>query len=40
MFFKTFSVLTALAATVSAHGYVEKVTVGGVTYTGYLVSIS
>lgn len=32
----TFSVLTALAATVSAHGYVDRVTAGGVAYTGYL----
>ena len=37
MLFKSISLLSALAATVSAHGYVEKVTAGGIAYTGYLV---
>jgi hypothetical protein len=38
MFFQTLPVLAALVATVSAHGYVDNVTLGGVTYTGYQVS--
>jgi predicted carbohydrate-binding protein with CBM5 and CBM33 domain len=33
------SLLAALATTVSGHGYVELVTAGGVSYTGYLVSL-
>ncbi|KAK0108734.1 Esterase/lipase/thioesterase, variant 2 [Cadophora gregata f. sp. sojae] len=35
MSFATFSILAALAATVSAHGYVNNASIGGVSYTGY-----
>jgi len=38
MFLQAISILSALAATASAHGYVETVTAGGVVYTGMLVS--
>ena len=37
MLFQAVTILTALAATASAHGYVETVTAGGVTYIGSLV---
>ncbi len=33
MSFATFSILAALAATVSAHGYVNNASIGGVSYT-------
>ncbi|KAF4626451.1 hypothetical protein G7Y89_g11707 [Cudoniella acicularis] len=35
MHFQIFSILSALAAAVSAHGYVDNVTVGGKFYDGY-----
>lgn len=33
MSFATFSIIAALAATVSAHGYVNNASIGGVDYT-------
>ncbi|RDW85224.1 hypothetical protein BP6252_02814 [Coleophoma cylindrospora] len=38
MLFQTLSTVAALAATVSAHGYVTNLTAGGVDYTGYLIN--
>jgi hypothetical protein len=35
MFLQTVSLLSALAATVSAHGYVDNATIGGTLYEGY-----
>jgi hypothetical protein len=32
MFFQALSILTALVATVSAHGYVDNVTIAGTLY--------
>ncbi|KAH8676540.1 glycoside hydrolase family 61 protein [Tricladium varicosporioides] len=35
MFSQTFIILTALAASVAGHGYVDNVTIGGTLYEGY-----
>lgn len=39
MLFQSITLVAALAATVSAHGYVDNITISGTLYVGYQVSL-